>query len=351
MSPVALPRLVLLAVMAAVLLSGPSASAHGLKSALLTIEEAPDGTATLFLKLPLVEDRVPHLEVSLPAVCTRLPGGELQTFEAAAARVWRVRCEGGLTGKSVEFVGLGPLVGDVLVRERGAGGEVSLSVARADAPSVRLGGGAPAARRLKAAVSGYLALGARHVLTGIDHLLFVLGLLLIVRRRPSGRIRAALGTVTAFTVAHSITLALAALGKIRLAPGPVELTIALSILLLAVELAPRSGVSSARQATVTHRWPWAVAFAFGLLHGFGFAGALRDIGFPEDGMAVALLLFNLGVEVGQLVFVGAAAAVFVAVARLADERSARFERLAVYGIGAAAAYFCMERFVAMGWSS
>ena len=137
--------------------------------------------------------------------------------------------------------------------------------------------------------------GIEHILFGFDHLLFVLALILIVR---DGRVL--LWTITAFTVAHSITLSLATLGVVHVPGPPVEAMIALSIMLLACEIVRlRYG-----QISLTSRWPWIVAFSFGLLHGFGFASALTDIGLPQGDIPLALLSFNVGVEIGQLIFIG-----------------------------------------------
>ena len=140
----------------------------------------------------------------------------------------------------------------------------------------------------------YLRLGIEHILGGVDHLLFVLALVILVREWRRVAI-----TVTAFTIAHSITLAAATLGYVHVPAQPVEATIALSIVLVAVEI-----VNARRgRPSLTARWPWLVAFAFGLLHGFGFAGALSEVGLPQHAIPLALLFFNLGVEVGQLAFV------------------------------------------------
>jgi hypothetical protein len=141
----------------------------------------------------------------------------------------------------------------------------------------------------------YLSLGVEHIWFGIDHLLFLLGLLLLVRGW-----RSTLLTVSAFTVAHSLTLALATLDLVAVPTAPVEICIALSVLLLAVETTRGSD-------TATRRWPWLVAFGFGLLHGLGFASALSEVGLPTHSVALALLGFNLGVELGQVAVVGVVA--------------------------------------------
>jgi hypothetical protein len=175
--------------------------------------------------------------------------------------------------------------------------------------------------------TGYLRLGVEHILGGFDHLLFVLALFLLVRRRL-------LLTLTAFTLAHSLSLALAAQGVLSVAPAPVEAAIALSILCLAVELS-REGSS------LTKEKPWLVAFAFGLLHGLGFAGALGEIGLPRGQIVPALVCFNLGVELGQVMFVGALAMI---------TRLIRVERKwPAYAIGAISVFLCLDR-LARFWS-
>ncbi len=178
----------------------------------------------------------------------------------------------------------------------------------------------------------YVELGVEHIVGGPDHLLFVTGLLLFVRN-----VRRLLLTITAFTLAHSITLAAATLGWAALPIGPVEFCIALSILLLAVE-------AKQSKPTWTHRAPWAVAFAFGLLHGFGFASALSEVGLPPEHVPLALLMFNVGVELGQLFVVGVLALVWQLLRR-SETLAARVETAVVYGLGGAAAYWTMDRAV------
>ena len=180
----------------------------------------------------------------------------------------------------------------------------------------------------------YGALGVEHILLGIDHLLFVLALLLIV----SGW-RKLVATITAFTVAHSITLALATLGFVNVPQAPVEAVIALSILFVAVEIVHwRQG-----REGLTRRRPWVVAFLFGLLHGLGFAGALTEIGLPEHAIPLALLFFNIGVEIGQLLFIAVILAAIPGLRRLSLPEWAW--RIPVYSIGGLAAFWTIERIV------
>lgn len=198
----------------------------------------------------------------------------------------------GLTGQRIEFVGLQASITDVLVRVSLRDGTTSTTLVRPARPWIDIA----AVPGTFSVTGAFLAHGIEHILGGFDHLLFVFGLLLLVRNAWM-----LVKTVTAFTIAHSVTLSLAALGVVHFPGPPVEATIALSILLLAVEIAR----VNQGQPSLTVRWPWLVAFTFGLLHGFGFAGALAEVGLPQRDLPLALFAFNVGVEVGQLAFVGA----------------------------------------------
>ena len=191
----------------------------------------------------------------------------------------------------------------------------------------------------RAGAKRYTMLGVEHILEGLDHLLFVLALLFVVQTGWK-----LVQTITAFTIAHSITLGLATLGYINTPSAPVEAAIALSIVFLCVEIIhKRRG-----RPGITFTYPWVVAFAFGLLHGLGFAGALADIGLPPPEVPLALLFFNVGVEIGQLIFVFAVLAVLAALrygARITRDSVAYVagERIVVYGIGVLASYWLIER--------
>jgi hypothetical protein len=188
-------------------------------------------------------------------------------------------------------------------------------------------------------VWGYITLGVGHILYGIDHLLFVLGLLLIV----SG-LGPLLRTITAFTVAHTITLGLAVFGVIHVAPTPVEAVIALSIVFLAVELAQHHrGKADRGKEGLTYRQPWIVAFAFGLLHGFGFAGTLSKLGIPSGDIPQSLLFFNLGVEAGQLAFVAVFLAFIYSLRSLEIRWPAWTRRVPAYAIGSVASFWFLQR--------
>ncbi|HJP36409.1 MAG TPA: HupE/UreJ family protein, partial [Gammaproteobacteria bacterium] len=186
----------------------------------------------------------------------------------------------------------------------------------------------------------YLVLGIEHILIGIDHLMFVLALLLLIRG-----VRRLVLTVTAFTAAHSVTLAATTLGWMTVPGAPVEATIALSILFLATQLGRANSTTSAgiEAPDLTARFPWIVAFSFGLLHGFGFAGALAEVGLPDQAIPLALLFFNVGVEVGQLLFIAAVLSLSWAIRRISISVPPWWSRAVAYGIGSVAAFWVFER--------
>jgi hypothetical protein len=191
------------------------------------------------------------------------------------------------------------------------------------------------ATRTELAIS-YWQMGTIHILEGFDHLLFLLTLLLIV----AGFVPL-LKTVTAFTVAHSITLALATLGLLHIPPVPTEAVISLSIMLLAVEVVHKNQ----GQLTLSERFPWMVAFTFGLVHGLGFAGALSEIGVPSNEVPLALLMFNVGVETGQLLFVTAVALLLAGLHRIHNQSALTLAHATPYMIGGVAAFWTIDRVV------
>jgi hydrogenase/urease accessory protein HupE len=320
-----------------------AARADELRPGYLELRQTAPDTYNLLFKIPA------HGEDLRLAIYLNLPEGtrDVQPPRAAfgdGAYVERrtIRRDGGLIGHSVTIEGLSATSTDVLVRVESLAGAVQterLSPTR----TAFVVKAAPGAAEVAAT---YLGLGVEHILFGFDHLLFVLALVILVRdwRRVAV-------TVTAFTIAHSITLAAATLGFVNVPGPPVEATIALSIMLVAVEiLNARRGKPS-----FTVRLPWLVAFSFGLLHGFGFAGALAEVGLPQHAIPVALLFFNIGVEVGQLLFVAAVLSLIWllhhVVSQLLEAGFVRrvFVRLDVtiaYGIGGVAAYWLIERTVA-----
>ena len=252
----------------------------------------------------------------------------------ATALRWRVAVEGGLAGKAIEFPGLSASPIDVLVRVERSDGTVQLERVLPVEPRFMV----IASPGSLDVVRTYTVLGIEHILTGFDHLLFVLALLLLVQGK-----RRLIATVTAFTVAHSLTLFAATFGWVRVPGPPVEAMIALSIVFVATEIVHgKQGPPG-----LTKRFPWTVAFVFGLLHGLGFAGALAEVGLPQASIPTALLFFNVGVEIGQLLFI---LLVFVIIALgrrvshwLALTTPEWLWRVPPYSIGGLASFWAVQR--------
>ena len=256
----------------------------------------------------------------------------------AVSQRWSVRVPGGLVGKPIAFSDLASTNLDVLVRVERVDGTEQLARILPVSPTFTLKQ-SPGPLEV---VSTYTVLGIGHILTGFDHLLFVLALVMIVRSR-----RRLIVTITAFTLAHSISLALATLNVVRVPGPPVEATIALSIVFVAAEiLRQRQGHEG-----LAVRKPWVIAFSFGLLHGLGFAGALAEVGLPQNSIPLALLCFNVGVEIGQLLFITAVLSLAALVKRLLrGPLDPRWTVVApAYAIGAVASYWVIQRAAAF-WS-
>ena len=311
-------------------------SAHEFRPAFLSLTEITSHTYAVLWKVPMRGMKRLNLEPVLPGDCRAT--GPISKLEdgVASTRRWTIRCGESLAGREIAIKGLSSTFTDVLVRV----GELNGS-----SHSIRLTPSTPRLRLAETAgdfavAKSYTGLGIEHILLGADHLLFVFALLLLVR---GGWLM--VKTITAFTVAHSITLAAATFKFIQLPSAPVEAVIALSILFLATELARRH-FDSSRDKTLTERYPWSVAFVFGLLHGFGFAGALAEVGLPQHAIPLALLFFNLGVELGQLAFVGAALSL-VSILRhwpFWNIPIGAWSRLGpIYAIGSVAAFWFIER--------
>jgi hydrogenase/urease accessory protein HupE len=328
-----------LVVVMGVLLAQPARSDE-LRPGYLELRQISADSYSLLFKIPARgEDLRLAIYVKLPDGTEDVRAPQPSFGEGAYAERRTVRRDGGLAGRAVSIEGLSATSTDVLVRVESLAGAVQterLSPTR----TAFVVQATPAAGEVAAT---YLRLGVEHILFGFDHLLFVLALVILVREW-----RRVAVTVTAFTIAHSMTLAAATLGFVNVPGPPVEAAIALSIMLVAVE------ILNARQGkpALTTRLPWLVAFSFGLLHGFGFAGALAEVGLPQNAIPVALLFFNLGVEVGQLVFVAAVLSLISVLRQVAARLSEAvvvkraFDRLDVaiaYGIGVVAAYWLIER--------
>jgi hydrogenase/urease accessory protein HupE len=266
---------------------------------------------------------------TFPRDCNATAPQRIVDADALLAR-WSIDCQKPLAGRKIGLSGIENTSADALLRYQSASGTTQTERITPSNPDARI---AEKPDRWQVART-YFVTGVAHILMGYDHLLFVLCLVLLL----SGAWRVA-ATVTAFTVAHSLTLIATTLDLIRLPGPPVEALIALSIVFLAVEIVKRKP----GEQRLSERIPWVVAFLFGLLHGFGFAGALAEIGLPQGEVPMALLTFNLGVEAGQLVIVGVAMAVLAIIRRAGDAIARKAQTISAYAIGAVAAMWLLER--------
>jgi hydrogenase/urease accessory protein HupE len=307
-----------------------NALAHEVRPGYLEIRQANPERLEVLWKVPARGEMRLALRPRFPENCR--PVGETIRLQSADAYTERstIACPGGLDGHAIAIDGLTATLTDVLVRVVRSDDSMQVVRLTASTPSFVV-----EAVPSRFQIAGtYLRLGVEHILLGIDHLLFVLALLILVR---SGRRLVA--TVTAFTVAHSLTLAAATLGFVHVPQSPVEAVIALSIMFVAAEIVHgRHG-----RSRLTERWPWLVAFIFGLLHGFGFAGALSQVGLPQQAIPLALFFFNLGVEAGQLIFIAAMLGLLAAGRRTMAKQPAWTWRLTPYAIGSVAAYWTLDR--------
>jgi hydrogenase/urease accessory protein HupE len=314
------------------LLGALPAAAHRLSPAFFGLQETAPNVFAVQWKVSISGGLAAVLEPKMPDGCSVAGGVRTYTLDDARFQHATVECAGGVAGKSFTVNGLPQTQTDVLLRIDYLDGSSSNQRLTPDAPVVTI----PDRPSAFEVVRTYSVLGVEHILLGIDHLLFVLALLLLVNG-----VRRLVATVTAFTIAHSITLGAATLGFVHVPSAPVEAIIALSILFLASELARPRSPSDA--ANLTTQFPWLVAFAFGLLHGFGFAGALSEVGVPQQAVPLALLFFNVGVELGQLLFIAAVFG-FAWLVRLAAVRAPpAWQRAVAYGIGSVAAFWAVER--------
>lgn len=309
--------------------AGSIALAHAFAPALLEVEELGDKRLSVSWKQPRVKQRGSGLEPVLPEGC-RSAAPESRVEGTGIVANWFADCPNGLVGQTIEVRGIGGSGADVLLRVTLEDGRTLSTVLKPETPSYVV-----PERQSAASVAGdYIGLGFEHILGGWDHLLFVLGLVLLV-----GWGTKLLWTITAFTVGHSITLALAVLGVVNVPQAPIEALIALSIYFLAVELVrKRNG-----KLTIMERMPWLVAGGFGLLHGLGFAGALNEVGLPQEEIPLALFSFNVGIELGQLAFVAVVLVAWAALRRV----PVRWPRWVTYSpaylIGSLAAFWFFER--------
>jgi hydrogenase/urease accessory protein HupE len=267
-----------------------SAAAHEARPAYMEVTEIAPHRYQIVWRTPLLSGMRLPVALRFSENIRNVTEPALRELSDSLIEHRLIESDNELTGTRIEIVGLQATITDVLVRVQLLDGTYSTTLVRPSKPWIEIA----TSRSSLEVAAAYLMHGIEHILFGYDHLLFVLALILIVRGT-----RMLLLTVTAFTVAHSITLSLATLGVVHVPGPPVEATIALSILLLACEIIR----SDRGQPSLTAQWPWLVAFSFGLLHGFGFASALTEIGLPQGEIPLALFAFNVGVESGQLIFI------------------------------------------------
>lgn len=305
------------------------ARAHELRPAYLQMTETKPGEFSVLWKVPQRGDAVLGLHVKWPAYEEVAPGTS-RSLGGAFVTQKLLRFPDGLVGRSITIEGLSATYTDVLARVEFLNGVTQTYLAKPGSPSFKVQGKKP----LIQVARDYMVLGIEHILTGIDHLLFVLSLMIIT----GGGWKLA-KTITAFTLSHCLSLTAAVLGIVHVPQKPVEASIALSIVFVASEiLRLREG-----RETITSRAPWVVAFAFGLLHGLGFAGALGDAGLPQGNIPAALLFFSTGVEAGHFLFVGAVLSLLALGRRVKFAVPKWAHKVPPYAIGGIAAFWLFQR--------
>lgn len=308
-------------------------STHEMRPAFLQIKQTALNEYDVLWKIPRIGNQVLSIKPTFPDWFTIVPVSSPAESGTGALYSYKAKSTKDIHGMTFTIAGIEETVVDVLVQVDLLNGEQFSFMLQ---PAKKFGQ-IPNKSSALDTIKGYFYLGVKHIWMGIDHLLFVLALLIIT----AGSTRRILITVTSFTLAHSITLTLAALGYIGLPGPPVEATIALSIVFLAVEIIR----GQQGKPTLTSRKPWLVAFSFGLLHGLGFASALNDAGLPQQHIPLALGFFNVGVEVGQIVFIG----VVLFITKLIGEQRHWPEwvrKIPAYSIGSIAAFWLIDRVIA-----
>lgn len=318
-----------------VLLSGivfgaSTSAAHEVRPSYLELTEVRAGEFDILFKTPMRGDLRLSLTPAFSGGTEPLASIAARATGDAAVQTWRIKAIDPLRGQKIGIVGLENTMTDALVRIAFLDGSTWVRRLTPQEPSAEI----PARQSGWSVASLYLKLGIEHILLGIDHLLFVLALLIIARETWL-----LIKTVTAFTLAHSITLALATLGYVHVPSAPVEAVIALSIVFVAREIIR----AQHGEVGLTARLPWIVAFTFGLLHGLGFAGALSEVGLPEGHIPVALLFFNVGVEIGQLLFIAAVLALMALIQRIRIAWPRWARAAPAYAIGCVAMFWVVER--------
>ena len=328
-------RLLLLLVLLGVLGHGSVAQAHDSRPAYLELNETAPGRYEVLWRTPLNAGMRLPVVLKFPDDTRNITAPSLKEFTGLLLeRRWIDAGKTGLAGKRIEFVGLQATITDVLVRVQALDGTHTTTLVHPSQPWVEIA----ASQGIAGVAAAYLMHGFEHIMFGTDHLLFVLGLMLMVRD-----LWMLLKTITAFTLAHSITLAAATLGYVHVPAPPLEAGIALSIMFVGVEVLR----SWRGETSLTLRQPWLVAFAFGLVHGLGFASGLISLGLPQGDIPVALLMFNIGVEAGQLSFV----ALMLLLVRCFDLLEIHWPQpvrmVPAYVVGSVGAFWTIDRIVAM----
>ncbi len=329
------PVLLLAGALALVLGASRPIRADEFKPAYLQLTQVDAETYEILWKIPAIDESTTlKVKPRFPDVTAATTEVRSTYARGVSVQRWRVRVPGGLDGRAILFTQLSETRIDVLARLVRLDGSVQLERILPMSPRFVV---RPSAGPVEV-VRTYTVLGVEHILSGFDHLLYILAMLLLVRGW-----RRIVVTMSAFTATHSLTLTAAALGWVHVPQPPVEACIALSILFVAREIIQvREG-----RPGMTARWPWVVSFTFGLIHGFGFAGALAEVGLPQSSIPVALLFFNAGVEIGQLLFVSGVLALFAIgwrlVGRLRLPQTEALWRMTPYAIGAVAAFWLVDR--------
>jgi hydrogenase/urease accessory protein HupE len=310
------------------------AGAHEVRPAYLEIRQSAPERYDIFWKIPARGDAAIKLDVELPKNCRDTNARATVADTASRAMRWQVACKGGLAGREIRIDGLDSTMLETIVRFEREDGAVQ---------SVRLLAGTTSfvvsePSSFLGVASVYLPLGVEHILFGFDHLCFVLALLLLI-----DNVRRLVWAISAFTIAHSFTLTAATLGYVTAPSGPIEALIAFSIAVVASEVI----VSRRGEYSPTVQRPWIVAFGFGLLHGFGFAGALSQTGLPQDAIPLALLFFNIGVELGQLAFIGLVLSAGFLVRWIGQGLPRHATVATAYGIGILSAFWTIQRTISV----
>jgi len=301
-----------------------TAQAHEVRPSYLSITETAPSKFSVIWKQPVLDGKRLKIALTFPEECTKTP--PQMTWQAGSiSEHSTLSCT--LIEGDISFLGLERTITDIFVSISYLSREKRTALIKPSNPTMNLGDQA------KSATVQYFSIGVEHIIFGWDHLLFVIGLILLVARRQL------LGVVTAFTLAHSITLGLAAFGLLNIPTRPVEILIAASIVMLGIEIIRKQHGSK----SLATRRPYLISFIIGLIHGCGFASALSEIGLPKETELLALLFFNLGVEFGQFSVIGLALIILFFIAKVGKETLRKTETFLTYGLSSIAMFWVMQR--------